>query len=107
MPKKSSKEFYLMEHIEKEFLRPKDVAAIFGVTQETLRNWRRQGILPYFRINNTIRFSCSDVLECLSKFKKNERRNSKRRINKFHDSCHYTPIHANCCVTKKGETSSC
>jgi DNA-binding transcriptional regulator YiaG len=46
LPKKSSKEFYLMEHIEKEFLRPKDIAAIFGVTQETLRNWRRQGILP-------------------------------------------------------------
>ena len=58
-----------MEIIEKEFLKPKDVAAMFGVTQETLRNWRRQGILPYFRINNTIRFSRVDVMEWLNKLK--------------------------------------
>lgn len=59
-----------MQDIEEEFLKPKDLAAMFGVTQETLRNWRRQGILPYFKIKNTIRFSRSDVLECLSKFKR-------------------------------------
>ena len=61
-----------MENIGKEFLKPKDVATMFGVTQETLRNWRRQGILPHYRIHNTIRFSRSDVMECLRKFKKNE-----------------------------------
>ena len=61
-----------MERIEKEFLTPKDMATLFGVAQETLRIWRRQGILPYFRINNTIRFSRSDVMECLNKFKRNE-----------------------------------
>lgn len=61
-----------MERIEKEFLTPKDMATLFGVTQETLRIWRRQGILPYFRINNTIRFFRSDVMECLNKFKRNE-----------------------------------
>ena len=58
-----------MEQIEKEFLTPKEMASLFGITQETLRNWRRQGILPFFRINNTIRYSRSDVVECLSKFK--------------------------------------
>jgi len=61
-----------MEIIEKEFLKPKDVAAMFGVTQETLRNWRRQGILPYFRIKNTVRFCKADVMEWLNKFKKSE-----------------------------------
>lgn len=61
-----------MQDIEKEFLRPKDVAAMFRVTQETLRNWRRQGILPYFKIKNTIRFSHSDVMESLRKFKRSE-----------------------------------
>jgi len=61
-----------MEDIGKEFLKPEDVATMFGVTQETVGNWRRQGILPYFRINNTIRFSRSDIVECLSKFKRKE-----------------------------------
>ena len=61
-----------MENIEREFLKPKDVAAMFGVTQEPLRNWRRQGILPYFKIKNTVRFSHSDVMECLSRFKRSE-----------------------------------
>jgi excisionase family DNA binding protein len=58
-----------MQDIEKEFLKPREIATMFGVTEETIRNWRRQGILPYFRIKNTIRFSHSDVMECLSKFK--------------------------------------
>ena len=61
-----------MKDIEKEFLKAKDVAEIFGVTEETIRNWRRQGILPYFRVKNTIRFSRSDIAECLSKFKRKE-----------------------------------
>jgi excisionase family DNA binding protein len=61
-----------MECIEKEFLTQKDMATLFGVTQETLRIWRRQRILPYFRIKNTIRFSRADVMECLNKFKRNE-----------------------------------
>jgi len=61
-----------MQDIGKEFLKAKDVAAMFGVTKETVRNWRRQGILPYFRIKNTIRFSRSDIVECLSKFKRKE-----------------------------------
>jgi excisionase family DNA binding protein len=59
-----------MKNIEKEFLKPKDLAAMFAVTEETLRNWRRQGILPYFRINNTIRFSRADVMEWLHKLKR-------------------------------------
>lgn len=61
-----------MEDIGKEFLKPKDVATMFGVTEETLRNWRRQGIVPYFRIKNTIRFSRTDIQECLKKFRRNE-----------------------------------
>ncbi|MGA2465708.1 MAG: helix-turn-helix domain-containing protein [Thermodesulfobacteriota bacterium] len=61
-----------MEIIEKEFLKPKEIATMFGVTQETLRNWRRQGILPYFRIKNTIRFSRADVMEWLNKSKGSE-----------------------------------
>ena len=59
-----------MQDIEKEFLKPKDVATMFSITEETLRNWRRQGILPYFRIKNTIRFARSDILECLSRFRR-------------------------------------
>lgn len=61
-----------MQDIEKEFLKPKDMAILFGVTEQTLRNWRRQGILPFFRIKNTIRFCLSDVMKCLDKFKGNE-----------------------------------
>ena len=61
-----------MQDVGKEFLKPKDVAEMFGVTQETVRNWRRRGIMPFYQINNTIRFSRSDILECLSKFRRNE-----------------------------------
>jgi excisionase family DNA binding protein len=58
-----------MEIIEREFLKPKEIATMFGVTEETLRSWRRKGILPYYRINNTIRFSRADVMEWLNKSK--------------------------------------
>jgi excisionase family DNA binding protein len=60
-----------MEQPEKEFLKPNDMATILGVSKETLRLWRVQGILPYFRIRNTIRFSRCDVMNCLEKFKRN------------------------------------
>lgn len=38
-----------------------DVAAIFGVTQTTVRNWARRRVLPSIRIGGSIRFSPSDV----------------------------------------------
>lgn len=60
-----------MNNTGEVFLTPKDVAVLFGVTQQTLRNWRRQGILPYFRIKNTIRFSWPDIQDALKKFRKN------------------------------------
>ena len=51
-----------MEQFQKEFLKPDEMASILGVSKETLRLWRVQGIIPYLRIRNTIRFWGPDVV---------------------------------------------
>ena len=58
-----------MEEQEKELLTPDEMATMMGVTRQTLRLWRRSGILPYIKIKNTIRYSREDVMKCLAKFR--------------------------------------
>ena len=46
---------------DKELLTPKEVRAIFGVTDKTLHVWGKIGFLPRIRIGGVIRYRAEDV----------------------------------------------
>ena len=66
-----------MEEQEKELLTPDEMATMMGVTRQTLRLWRRSGILPYIKIKNTIRYSREDVMKCIDEFRRHDMPESK------------------------------
>lgn len=45
----------------KEWLTPKEVAALFGVTPKTLHVWHKTGFLPRYRIGGVVRYKSEDV----------------------------------------------
>jgi predicted site-specific integrase-resolvase len=66
--------YQISEHLEAESsdyldrLRNKpEMATFFGVCSRTLELWMREGRIPYFRINRSVRFRIRDVLEHLQK----------------------------------------
>lgn len=46
---------------DQELLTPKDVAALFSVTQKTLHVWDKTGFLPRIRIGGVVRYRAEDV----------------------------------------------
>jgi hypothetical protein len=44
-----------------------------GVSQRTLRGWRDMGLVPFIKIRKVILFDESEVLQALSKFKREVR----------------------------------
>jgi len=46
---------------KKELLTPKEVAALFSVTQKTLHIWSKTGFLPRIRIGGVVRYRRADV----------------------------------------------
>ena len=46
---------------EKELLTPKEVRAMFGVTDKTLHVWNKTGFLPRIRIGGVVRYRRADV----------------------------------------------
>lgn len=46
---------------DKELLTPKEVRALFGVTDKTLHVWNKNGFLPRLRIGGVVRYRRSDV----------------------------------------------
>lgn len=46
---------------DRPLMRPSEVAAIFDVTEQTIYNWRRQGVLKGVLIGGSIRFRRADV----------------------------------------------
>ena len=46
---------------DQELLTPKDVAALFSVTQKTLHVWDKTGFLPRIRIGGVVRYRRADV----------------------------------------------
>ena len=45
----------------KELLTPKEVRALFGVTDKTLHVWSKTGFLPRVRIGGVVRYRREDV----------------------------------------------
>jgi excisionase family DNA binding protein len=46
---------------DKELLTPKEVAALFSVTNKTLHVWNKTGFLPRIRIGGVVRYRRADV----------------------------------------------
>jgi len=46
---------------DKELLTPKEVRALFGVTDKTLHVWSKTGFLPRIRIGGVVRYRRADV----------------------------------------------
>ena len=44
-----------------ELLTEEQVAAIFGVTRHAVRKWRRERKIGFIKVNNTVRFTRSEV----------------------------------------------
>ena len=55
---------------EEELLSIEQIASFFQVTQTTIHNWKKQGILPYIKVNSRIRFGKSAVLMLYEKQRK-------------------------------------
>ena len=46
---------------DQELLTPKEVAALFSVTNKTLHVWNKTGFLPRIRIGGVVRYRRADV----------------------------------------------
>ena len=50
-----------------EFINTKEVCKMLQITPPTLSNYRKHGIIPFFRIGNKVRFKRSQIIESLKK----------------------------------------
>ena len=55
--------------MEQYTLNVKRVAALFGVSEATIRNWARSGELPAIQVGSQYRFSNEDVSEFIKSHK--------------------------------------
>jgi hypothetical protein len=56
----------------KQFLRERDQAAILRVSTRTLREWRFQKFIPYFKVGRVVFYDPERVNQALSKFERKE-----------------------------------
>lgn len=55
----------LQEMNEKEYLRSTDVMQIFSISLSTLKNLRREGTLPCYRLGKTYLYKREEIEACL------------------------------------------
>lgn len=58
------------EKSEKELLKIDDVAKMLNVSKVTIWDWKKRGLIPFYRIANKIYFKRNEVIECLNKIEK-------------------------------------
>jgi predicted DNA-binding transcriptional regulator AlpA len=60
-----------MMEFERKFLTPKEVAAIYGIAEKTLANWRSQGKGPaYHKLGGKVRYADSDMEDWVKQSRK-------------------------------------
>lgn len=60
------------------YLRTKEVSDLFQVTERTVQEWAKKGLLPVIRIGHTTRFKLSDVVDHVDEHcRVKQRRNMK------------------------------
>lgn len=50
---------------ENEFLRSEDIVKMFNISNATLKNWRRDAVIPFYRIGRSYRYRRSEIMEYL------------------------------------------
>lgn len=48
-------------------LSQREAAEFLGVTVQTIMNWKKKGIIPFYQVENSIFFLKSELLECARK----------------------------------------
>lgn len=62
----------LQEMNEKEYLRSTDVMQIFSISLSTLKNMRRDGVIPCYRFGKTYLYKRAEIEACLVKITSKE-----------------------------------
>lgn len=52
-----------------DYLTSDQVAQMFGVSERTIRTWRRNGYIPFIKLGKTVRFTKSDIDNALNRYK--------------------------------------
>ena len=55
------------ETTEEKLLKKQDLADFFQITDRTVDDWMKNGIIPYFKIGRSVRFRRRDVLQHLQR----------------------------------------
>lgn len=59
-----------MKEIDQEFLTNKTILAYLGgVSKEYIKDLRESGILPYYKVRNTIFYKVSDVKKMIERYR--------------------------------------
>ncbi len=59
-----------MKEIDQEFLTNKTILAYLGgVSRDFIRNLRETGVLPFYKVRNTIFYKVSDVKKMIEKYR--------------------------------------
>ena len=58
------------EKKEDQLLKLDEVAKLFGVSKVTIHSWKRNGLLPFYRINSKIYFKRDEVFNSLKEIKR-------------------------------------
>ena len=59
--------------ISERFLTADELAAILNVSAHTIRKWRIQGKIPYYKLGRSLRFRVSEVLAKIQGERHNEK----------------------------------
>jgi excisionase family DNA binding protein len=60
---------------EERFLTMEEVGNLMGLDRSTIYNWKRQGLLPHYKIGKrAVRFKLSEILRWLEIQKRGEQR---------------------------------
>jgi excisionase family DNA binding protein len=63
---------------EEKLLTMQQVGDLIGVDRSTVYNWKRKGLLPYYKIGRrAVRFKLAEILQWLGTQKKNASRDDK------------------------------
>jgi excisionase family DNA binding protein len=61
MPRESLPRGDTMDDLERLALRPREAAAMLGISSRTLWSWTKAGLLPYVKIGKTLRYPVDEL----------------------------------------------
>ena len=56
--------------LQKKFLKSKQLAELLGVSQRSVSYWKAQGIIPFIKINRSVRYDYESVVQKLKELEK-------------------------------------